>query len=78
VPATYDRHVAQRHNNNNPLFGEWAEVTVEQVIDVMRHIVAHQDEAIARGARAATYIRANETTDMTAKQLLAYFDEFKK
>jgi len=78
VPAVYPRAEANRHNNGNPLFGEWADIRLDQLIYAMKHVVANQDEAVRIGTNAAAYILENETTDITARQLLTYFDEFTK
>lgn len=52
------------------LGGEWAEPDLDELIEKMRWVYDHQDDALEIGRKASGWLHANETWAHAAKQLL--------
>lgn len=70
VPAFYPQGEADRHNNGNPLFGEWADISIDELISQMKSVYQNYDKAIVRGQAASKYIHEYENPALTANKIL--------
>lgn len=52
------------------LGGQWAEPDIDEIVDRMRWVYDHQDEAYAKGQRASAWLHANETWQKPANDLI--------
>jgi hypothetical protein len=68
-PAVYPPEVWPM-NNGSKDFGEFAKGSVEDLAEVMNHVVNNKDEAFLKGIKASKYIRENETYDISTSNFL--------
>lgn len=56
--------------------GEWAVCSADEVAEKMLWVYEHQDEAREFGLKAACWLRANQTWDHSAKQLVELLERY--
>lgn len=60
---------------NHGEIGEWAEPDIEHLVELLRWCVEHHEEALARGAQAAFWIREHLTWQQTADALITVMED---
>ncbi len=58
--------------------GWWLEPSKEALIEQMRHVVAYPEEAIAKGQRAAAFVREQWTWDHSVRRVVALAEDLLK
>ena len=56
--------------------GWWLEPSIESLVSQLKHVVAHPDEAKAKGQRGAALVREQWTWEHTARRVLALTEAF--
>lgn len=56
--------------------GEWAEPNLDELIEKMRWVYEHQDEALAVGRNASAWLHANQTWEHAADDLIALMEQW--
>ena len=60
---------------NHGEIGEWAEPDIEHLVELLRWCVEHHEEALARGAQAAFWIREHSTWQQAADDLITVMED---